>query len=140
MAGIPAMRSNCVWSTAQRKGHHQPPTVSPRTTEQGRRKSGLGPTAQNRTTHPESHFLPPREPVVAQQGIPDAQRGARDILYPIVCGFGEFRERFAELGGCFCGFLLEGVRPACLGEIGVDFRAEVGQGGGNCRDGLYACT
>ena len=140
MAGIPAMRSNCVGSTAQRRGHHQPPVTSPWTTEQGRRNSGLKLTAQDHTTHPEGHFLPPREPVVAQQGIPDAQRGARDVLYPIVCGFGEFRERFAELGSRFCGLLLEGVRPAGLGEIGADFRAEVGQGGGDCRDGLHAGT
>ena len=131
MAGIPARRSKRAGSTARR--WREPPTASAPTTE-------VRPTAQDHAARPEGRFLAPREPVVAQQGIPDAQRGARDVLYPIVCGFGEFRERFAELGGCFCGLLLEGVRPAGLGDIGADFRAEVGQGGGDCRDGLHAGT
>ena len=130
MAGIPARRSKRAGSTARR--WREPPTASAPTTE-------VRPTAQDHAARPEGRFLAPREPVVAQQGVPDALGGARDVLNAIMCGFGEFRERLAEMCGRFCCFLLQGVRPAGLSEAGIKLRTEVGQGRGDGRDGLGAC-
>lgn len=77
---------------------------------------------------------------MAQESIPDAQRGARDVLHLSVCCFGEFRERRVELGGRFCGPQLEGVRPAGLGKAGVNFRPQGKERGGYRRDGLHGGT